>query len=93
MLRLQLVLISTVAIAILATLFAISSFSSSIYSSNTAQSTSNSSGNNDRTKTTTINTPHGVYQTTGDIWLRVYGIQFLTKNIFLNLVLSLYTSL
>jgi manganese oxidase len=64
---LQLVLISTVAIAILATLFAISSFSSSIYSSNTAQSTSNSSGNNDRTKTTTINTPHGVYQTTGDL--------------------------
>jgi FtsP/CotA-like multicopper oxidase with cupredoxin domain len=72
MLRLQLVLISTVTIAILATLFAISSFSS-IYSSDTAYDDSKKkeivsrSVNDDRRKTTTINTPHGVYQTTGDI--------------------------
>jgi manganese oxidase len=70
MLRLQLVLISTVAIAILAIVFVLSSFST-IYSSDTAHNDSkksvSSSGNNDRKKTTTINTPHGVYQTTGDI--------------------------
>jgi FtsP/CotA-like multicopper oxidase with cupredoxin domain len=70
MLRLQLVLISTVAIAILTTVFAISS-SFSIFSSNTKYDDSKrsvgSSGNNDRIKAATINTPHGVYQTTGDI--------------------------
>jgi hypothetical protein len=68
MLRLQLVLISTVAIAILTTVFAISS-SFSIFSSNTKYDDSKrsvgSSGNNDRIKTATINTPHGVYQTSG----------------------------
>ena len=72
MLRLQLILISTVAIAILATVFAISSFSST-YSSDTSYDDSkkkkifNTSVNDDGRKTTTINTPHGVYQTTGDI--------------------------
>jgi FtsP/CotA-like multicopper oxidase with cupredoxin domain len=72
MLSLQLVLISTVAIAILATVFALSSFSS-IYSSDTAYDDSKKkeivsrSVNDDRRKTTTINAPHGVYQTTGDI--------------------------
>jgi manganese oxidase len=72
MLRLQLVLISTVAIAILATVFAISSFS--VYSSNTSYGDSkkkeifNTIANDDRRRAaTTINTPHGVYQTTGDI--------------------------
>jgi manganese oxidase len=69
--RLQLILISTVAIAILATVFAISSFS--VYSSDTSYGDSkkkdifNTSANDDGRKTTTINTPHGVYRTTGDI--------------------------
>ncbi|HEY7569872.1 MAG TPA: multicopper oxidase domain-containing protein [Nitrososphaeraceae archaeon] len=70
MLSSRLVLISAVAIAILATVFAISS-SFSIYSSNITYDDSkksvSGSGNNDRTKIATINTPHGVYQTTGDI--------------------------
>ena len=56
--RLQLLLISITGIAILTIAFALSS--SSIYSSG-------SSSSNDGRKTTTINTPHGVYQTTGDI--------------------------
>jgi FtsP/CotA-like multicopper oxidase with cupredoxin domain len=72
MLPLQLILISTVAIAILATVFAISSFS--VYSSDTSYGDSkkkelfNTIANDDRRRTaTTINTPHGVYRTTGDI--------------------------
>ena len=56
--RIQLLLISITGIAILTIAFALSS--SSIYSSG-------SSSSNDGRKTTTINTPHGVYQTTGDI--------------------------
>ena len=74
MLRSQLILVSAVAIAILATIFAISSSISSTYSSNTnthddskKKSITNNNGNNGITKTATINTPHGVYQTTGDI--------------------------
>ena len=72
MLRLQLVLISSIAIAILATVFAVSSFSS-IYSSDTSYYDSKKNEivsrtvNDDGRKTTTVNTPHGVYQTTGDI--------------------------
>jgi len=70
MLRLQQVLISTVAIAILTLVFAISS-SFSMYSSNTTNYDSrksvSSSGDNYRIKAATLNTPHGVYQTTGDI--------------------------
>jgi manganese oxidase len=75
MLHSQLILVSTVAIAILATIFAISSsFSSTTFSSNTTHDdskkkliTNNNNGNNGVTKTSTINTPHGIYQTTGDI--------------------------
>jgi hypothetical protein len=67
-----LVLISSIAIAILATVFAVSSFSS-IYSSDTSYYDSKKNEivsrtvNDDGRKTTTVNTPHGVYQTTGDI--------------------------
>ena len=56
--RLQLLLISITAISILTTAFALSSFST--YSSG-------SSSSNEGRKATAINTPHGVYQTTGDI--------------------------
>ena len=72
MLRLQLVLIFTVAIAILATVFAISSFG--IYSSDTSYDDDskgkrifNTSVIDDGRKATMVNTAHGVYQTTGDI--------------------------
>jgi manganese oxidase len=73
MLRLQLVLIFTVAIAILATVFAISSFG--IYSSDTSYDDDDSKGKrifntsviDDGRKATMVNTAHGVYQTTGDI--------------------------
>src|SRR5215831_5264939 len=71
MLHLQLTLISAVAIAILATVFAISS-SFSIYSADTPHEDSrksiSNSGINDSTRTASVvNTPHGLYQTTGDI--------------------------
>jgi manganese oxidase len=56
--RLQLLLISITAISILTTAFALSSFST--YSSG-------SSSSNEGRNATSINTPHGVYQTTGDI--------------------------
>ena len=72
MLRSQLILISTVAMAILATVFAISSLS--VYSSDAPYSNSkkkeilNTIANDDgKSAATTINTPYGVYQTTGDI--------------------------
>ena len=61
-------LISIIAIAVLTTVFALSSFS--IYSTNAAYDDSKkivSIRGNDGRKTTTINTPYGIYQTTGDI--------------------------
>jgi len=73
LLRSQLVLISVVAIAILATVFAVSSLG--INSSDTSYNDDskkkkilNTSVTGDvRKAITTINTPHGVYQTSGDI--------------------------
>src|SRR5919198_912117 len=66
---LRLVLISIIAMAILTTAFVLSSFR--IYSSGTgyddSKKTVGNGSTNDRSKTTTINTPYGVYQTTGDI--------------------------
>jgi manganese oxidase len=72
MLHSQLILISTVAMAILAAVFAISSLS--VYSSDSPYSDSkkkeilNTIANDDgKSAATAINTPYGVYQTTGDI--------------------------
>jgi manganese oxidase len=72
LLRSQVILISAVAVAILATVFAVSSFGTN--SSDTSYNDDskrkkifNTSVTGDERKATMINTPHGVYQTTGDI--------------------------
>jgi FtsP/CotA-like multicopper oxidase with cupredoxin domain len=74
LLRSQVILMSAVAVAVLATVFAISSFASnspdtSSYDNDSKRKKLLNSGviGDGRKASTVINTPHGVYQTTGDI--------------------------
>jgi manganese oxidase len=72
LLRSQVILISAVAVAILATVFAVSSFGTnssdiSYNDDSKRKKILNTSVTGDERKATMINTPHGVYQTTGDI--------------------------